>query len=89
MSKREQYNHSIADNIRRLRIERGLSQEQVTAKLQTLGIDYTPARISQVELKKRPPAAVLIVALKYIFDCEYHEFFSEIETDYNAILKNK
>lgn len=57
-------------------------------KLQTLGIDYTPARISQVELKKRPPAAVLIVALKYIFDCEYHEFFAEIEEEYNILLKD-
>ena len=86
MSKRDEYNGFIADNIRRLRKEHGWSQEQLTIKLQTMGIDYTRARISQIELKKRPPAVVLIVALTYIFDCEYHDFFAEIEEEYDTLF---
>lgn len=81
MDKREEYNGFIADNIKRLRKEYGLSQEQLIVKLQTMGIDYTRARISQVELKKLPPAAVLVVALKYLFECEYSDFFGEIEKE--------
>ena len=86
MDKREQYNNTIADSIRRLRLEKGWSQAALAAKLQTLGIDYTHARISQIERKKRPPTAVFIVALKCIFECEYHDFFAEVETEYKQLL---
>ncbi|MFV0401182.1 MAG: helix-turn-helix domain-containing protein [Oscillospiraceae bacterium] len=87
MDKRVEYNGLIADNIKRMRIEKGLSQEKLAEKLQGLGIDYTHARISQIELRKRPPTALLLVALKCLYDCEYSEFFSEVEVEYNDILK--
>ncbi len=86
MNNREKYNGGIADNIRRLRKDRQWSQEALASKLQILGIDYSSARISQVELKKRPPTAILVVALKCLFACEYSDLLGEVEQGFNRIL---
>ena len=86
MDNRERYNNYIANNIRRLRKKNGYSQAKLAEKLQTLGIDYTHARISHIELKKRPPTAALVIALKCIFDCEYSELVGEVEDECKELL---
>lgn len=43
----------IADNIIRLRKAAHMSQDDVAASLQTMGINYTRGRLSMIETKKR------------------------------------
>lgn len=43
----------IGDNVRRLRKEQKLTQEELTAKLQTLGLDIDRPMLTRIELKQR------------------------------------
>ncbi|MDU5111299.1 MAG: helix-turn-helix transcriptional regulator [Clostridium sp.] len=43
----------IGDNVRRLRKEQKLTQEQLTAKLQTIGLDIDRPMLTRIELKQR------------------------------------
>lgn len=79
-------NH-IIDQLVALRKKAGLSQEEVTVKLQRLGFNYGRGRLSMIETKKRPPSASLLVALKLIYHCDYQDFFDEVEASYKELLK--
>lgn len=43
----------IGYNVRRLRKEQNLTQEELTAKLQTLGLDIDRPMLTRIELKQR------------------------------------
>lgn len=43
----------IADKLRELRLQRGLSQEELAARLQTLNINIDQQMISKIEKNKR------------------------------------
>lgn len=43
----------IGDNVRRFRKEQNLTQEELTAKLQTEGLDIDRPMLTRIELKQR------------------------------------
>lgn len=43
----------IGGNVRRLRKEQKLTQEELTAKLQTVGLDIDRPMLTRIELKQR------------------------------------
>lgn len=43
----------IGDNVRTLRKKQKLTQEELTAKIQTLGLDIDRPMLTRIELKKR------------------------------------
>lgn len=43
----------IGDNVRRIRKEQNITQEELTAKLQVEGLDIDRPMITRIELKKR------------------------------------
>ena len=79
--------NQIIDNIVACRKNAGMSQADVTIKLQQLGFNYGHGRLSMIETKRRPPSAALILALKLIFKCEYADFYKGVETDFSKLLK--
>lgn len=43
----------IGDNVRRLRKEQKITQEELTAKLQVVGLDINRPMLTRIELKQR------------------------------------
>ena len=70
-------NHLVGNNIRRIRLEKGLRNRDVVAKLQLLGVDITAGRLSKVELGLNNPSVNLLRGLTQIYKCDYNAFFSE------------
>lgn len=68
----------LGQNIRRIRTEHGLSQEQTVAKLQVLGSPLSRSTFSLIELGRGNLFVSDLIALKMVFQVEYEEFFRDI-----------
>ena len=67
---------NIGDNIRKLRIAAGMTQEHVAAKLQLAGCDISRSVYSQIECGTYNIRVSELIALKQLFDTSYDAFFS-------------
>ena len=67
---------NVGDNLRRLRISSGLSQEKLCAQLQLKGCDIGRTTYAKYEAGELNIRASVIVALKDIYNCSYDDFFS-------------
>lgn len=65
----------IGNNIRKLRENAGLTQDQVAAKLQTNGCDITRSAIAKIEVGQRHLYPDEILLLKEILSTSYDEIF--------------
>ena len=65
----------IGENLRRLRVEKALTQEQVAAKLQVCGCDVTRSALAKIEVGQRHVYVDELKALREIFDVSYEELF--------------
>lgn len=66
---------NMGDNLRRLRISYGLSQEKLCAQLQLKGCDIGRTTYAKYEAGELNIRASVIVALKDIYNCSYDDFF--------------
>lgn len=66
---------SIGENIKKFRMEKGLKQTEVIARLQLLGIEISVYSYSKIENGKQNPTVSLLRALTEIFQCDYNVFF--------------
>ena len=66
---------NIGSNIRRLRKMRGLTQEQVTARLQVMGSPTTRSVYSRYETGQLNIRIKDLVAMREIFNCRFDDFF--------------
>ena len=48
-----EYEKKLGNNIRQLRIHHQLTQEQLSARLQTIGIDITRSALAKIEVGQR------------------------------------
>lgn len=69
---------SIGDNLRYLRRNAGLSQEDVATKLQTMGLPASREIISQMELGHYSIRISVLYALKDIYGATFDDFFTQI-----------
>ena len=65
----------MGDNLRRLRLSKGLSQEKLCAVLQLKGCDVGRTTYAKYEAGELNIRASVIVELRKIYDCSYDEFF--------------
>ncbi len=72
-----QYEKKVGQNIRRLREERHLTQEQLSAKLQTRGCDITRSALAKIEVGQRHLYPDEVFQLKKILNVPYDEIFKE------------
>ena len=70
---------NLGNNLRRLRGEKGLSQEKLCAELQRRGCDIGRTTYAKHESGELNVRASVIVALKKIYGCSYDEFFAGLE----------
>ncbi|MCC8027629.1 MAG: helix-turn-helix domain-containing protein [Clostridium sp.] len=68
----------IGPNIRRLRLQSDLTQEQVTAKMQLMGINISRSIYSQIEGGTYNIRISELAAMKEIFNIGYESFFEGI-----------
>lgn len=66
---------AIGNNIRILREGKGLTQEQVAARLQVNGCDITRSAVAKIEVGQRHLYPDEIILLKKILNVEYDEIF--------------
>ena len=68
-------NHLLGENIKRLRIEQGLRNRDIVAKLQIEGVEISASTYSKVEMGLNNPSVDMLIALTKIYKCDYNEFF--------------
>lgn len=78
MTQKIKQNFDIGKNIRALRLKAGLTQEDVSAKLQTIGIDMSRDFYAHIENGTYNIRVSELAALRRIFECTYDDFFRGI-----------
>ncbi len=79
MSQKIKTNSQFGLNLRKLRKQNKLTQEQVVAKLQILGFDMSRSIYAQIECGTYNIRITELAALKDIFSTTYDSFFEGIE----------
>ena len=64
-------------NVRKLRIEKKMSQDQLAAKLQTEGLGVNQNSISRIETGKRLVSDYELTALAHVFNVDVEELLAE------------
>lgn len=72
----KEFELNLGQNIRRLREERGLTQEQLSAQLQTRGCDITRSALAKMEVGQRHIYPDELKLLKEILHISYDELLS-------------
>lgn len=70
-----EYEYALGQNIRRLRMARGLTQEQLSAQLQVRGCDVTRSALAKIEVGQRHIYPDEIRLLREILKVSYEEIF--------------
>lgn len=66
-------------NLRRLRMNAGLSQEKLCAELQLRGCDIGRTTYAKYESGELNIRASVIIDLRKFYNCSYDEFFSGLD----------
>lgn len=69
------YEKALGQNIRKLRMEHNLSQEQMAAQLQIHGCDVTRSAFAKIEVGQRHIYPDELKAMKDILAVSYDELF--------------
>lgn len=70
-----EYEHALGQNIRRLRMQRNLSQDQLAAQLQTRGCDITRSALAKMEVGQRHIYPDELKLLRELLGVSYEELF--------------
>lgn len=66
----------VGQNVRKFRLQAGLTQERLAAKLQVEGCDITRSAIAKIEVGQRHLYPDELILLKKIFNVTYEELLS-------------
>ena len=81
MEQKIRRDRNMGDNLRRLRIGAGLSQEKICAELQRRGCDIGRTTYAKYEAGELNIRASVVIELKKFYKCGYDEFFAGLDTD--------
>ncbi|MDO4542290.1 MAG: helix-turn-helix transcriptional regulator [Bacillota bacterium] len=71
------FEKSLGHNIRRIREEQGLTQEQLSARLQTMGCDITRSALAKIEVGQRHIYPDELKCFTHSLQISYDELFME------------
>ena len=71
-----EFEYLMGQHIRRIREDRGLTQEQLAAQLQTRGCDVTRSALAKIEVGQRHIYPDEVKLFKEILHISYDELFS-------------
>ena len=69
----------IGENIKRLRINAKLTQDEVCARLQVMGLEISKSTYAKIETNRMNIKVSELVALAKILDCEVGDFFKDLK----------
>lgn len=79
MEQKIKRDRNMGDNLGRLRIKYGISQEKLCAELQRRGCDISRSTYAKYEAGELNIRASVIIELKKIYNCSYDDFFYGLE----------
>lgn len=79
MEQKLRRDRSMGDNLRKLRLERRLSQEKLCAQLQRMGCDIGRTTYEKYETGELNIRISVLVALRKIYGCSYDAFFEGLD----------
>ena len=69
----------MGDNLRRLRIQKGISQEKLCAELQRRGCDIGRTTYAKYESGELNIRVSVLMELRCLYDCSYDAFFAGLD----------
>ena len=79
MEQKIRRDRSMGDNLRRLRIDTGISQEKLCAELQRRGCDIGRTTYAKYEAGELNIRASVIIELRKIYNCTFDDFFEGLD----------
>ena len=83
MEQKIRRDRNMGENLRRLRIDKGISQEKLCAELQRRGCDIGRTTYAKYEAGELNIRASIIIELRKIYKCSYDEFFVDLDVSNN------
>ena len=80
MEQKIRRDRNMGANLRRLRTERGVSQEKLCAELQRRGCDIDRTTYAKYEAGELNVRVSVLLALKKLCGCPYDAFFAGLDT---------
>ena len=71
----------MGNNLKRMRLERRISQEKLCAELQCRGCDIGRTTYEKYETGELNIRISVLIALKKIYSCSYDDFFEGLDED--------
>ena len=81
MEQKIRRDRNMGDNLRRLRIEKDISQEKLCAELQRRGCDIGRSTYAKYEAGELNIKASVIIELRKIYNCSYDDFFVGLDIE--------
>lgn len=72
---------NMGDNLRKLRLDYGVSQEELCAELQRHGCDIGRSTYEKYEMGDLNIRMSVLVALRKIYSCSYDAFFDGLDRE--------
>ena len=79
MEQKIRRDRNMGDNLRRLRIDKGISQEKLCAELQRRGCDIGRTTYAKYEAGELNIRASVIIELRKIYNCNFDDFFDGLD----------
>ena len=79
MEQKIRRDRNMGDNLPRLRIDKGVSQEKLCAELQRRGCDIGRTTYAKYEAGELNIRASVIIELRKIYNCTFDDFFEGID----------
>lgn len=80
MEQKIRRDRNMGSNLRRLRLEHGISQEKLCAELQRRGCDIGRTTYAKYEAGELNIRASVLIALRAIYGCSYDAFFLGLDS---------
>ncbi len=68
----------MGDNLRKLRLDYGISQEKLCAELQRRGCDIGRSTYEKYEVGELNIKISVLIELRKIYNCTYDDFFADL-----------
>lgn len=81
MEQKIRRDRNMGDNLRRLRIDKGISQEKLCAELQRRGCDIGRTTYAKYEAGELNIRASVIIELRKIYNCTFEDFFFGLDQE--------
>ena len=79
MEQKIRRDRNMGDNLRRLRIGKGISQEKLCAELQRRGCDIGRTTYAKYEAGELNIRASVTIELRKIYNCTFDDFFEGLD----------